>query len=609
MALAFLPIPSAILSIIGSSIIIYMSVSTRRSRRWTPYTRLLLCLSSYDIVGSITLGMAAFLRDKDTSPRPFSFGSSGTCSMVGFFNQLSYGTILYNGMLSFYFLLTARFGHSNAYIARVVEPWMHIISNGFPTITSVVALAIGAYGEMTHANGCWVANYPRGCGPGECTSRLIGWLYFGLPAILVFICLLINNSIICIFVRRQTFSLRNTRNNGSESWVRTGFDERNPPCTEEDGDANLDQATNKHATNDTSPEDGRPDSDQARRLHLVSTQAFLYVAFFLVCNVWTGVVGILERGGVATEEELPLVVDHYGIFVLQAILAPLNGLVRDYGVFVAFSFQLSCSALTFRNDLIQFNMFVFIRPKYHLCRMAFPGATRLWSLRRTIIGSKVQPTFASGSRSRVPNLPLVSPAAATTRLPRDMISSVTAGEGDFDYERPTTGNGDGRWTSDKVKGSSSMLVRVPLRFQSLRERPSTLGVISAHETSNIEHLSQISIVEELATDISFCDFFPNGEKRWAPDSSNRSSKKSLANERMPIPQREESTVQEQDTSNESSCKDEHVPVQLPVDQPIRVPHQRSAPGSPSVKRKAPDTDGFNRQTDQGTGSPRKFGLN
>ena len=156
LALALLPIPSAMLSVVGSSVIIYMSLSTRLQRKWTPYTRLLLCLSFYDIIASTTLGMASFLRDKDTSTRPFSLGSSGTCTMVGFFNQFSYGTLFYNGSLSLYFLLTARFGYSNAYIAKAIEPWMHFVANGFAFCTSIFALALGAYGEMTHQSGCWI---------------------------------------------------------------------------------------------------------------------------------------------------------------------------------------------------------------------------------------------------------------------------------------------------------------------------------------------------------------------------------------------------------------------------------------------------------------------
>ncbi|CAJ1960328.1 unnamed protein product [Cylindrotheca closterium] len=588
MALAILPIPSAILSIIGSSIIIYMSVSTRRKRKWTPYTRLLLGLSFYDIVASITLGMATFLRDKDTSPRPLSFGSSGTCSMVGFFNQLSYGTICYNGMLSFYFLLTARFGRSNAYVARVVEPWMHLVSNGFAVITSVVALVIGAYGEMAHSNGCWVANYPRECGGEDgpvCKSRLIGWLYFGLPAIIVLICLLVNNSIIFMFVRRQTISLRMP---SSASWVHTGLDASNSSCVGEYGIQNMDSDRNKFVPNETSLADDGQDSnnrahltrDQARRLRLVTSQAFLYVACFAVCNVWTAIVGIFERSGVAEKEELQIVVDHYVFYVLQAILAPLNGL---------------------------FNVFVFIRPKYHLCRRAFPKETRLWIVRRTILGLNVKPTYSLGSQSRAANVPRVSPTdrnngsgekgletnmASSTRLPRDMISSVTASEGDFESERPTASNTNEGWISDKKeKGFGLILSSVPLRFRSLREmRPSALEVISENEISTFEHTFQISIAEELAVDMSSGEFFPdNSERRWASDSSDPSVTSS-ARQSLSIPRREGTTSDEQGMSNShlvqngSSNQEDHLP-SLPVDQPIKVPLRRSTPGSPNAERK------------------------
>ncbi|CAJ1960326.1 unnamed protein product [Cylindrotheca closterium] len=615
MALAILPIPSAILSIIGSSIIIYMSVSTRRKRKWTPYTRLLLGLSFYDIVASITLGMATFLRDKDTSPRPLSFGSSGTCSMVGFFNQLSYGTICYNGMLSFYFLLTARFGRSNAYVARVVEPWMHLVSNGFAIITSVVALAIGAYGEMAHGNGCWVANFPRGCGLDGtvCTSRIIGWLYFGLPAILVFICLFINNSIIFIFVRMQTIS--NMPKQSSKS-AEMGLDESASSCADEDGSTDLDLDRNKYVSNDDSLANDERDSsqntaqlrDQTRRLRLISSQAFLYVAFFLLCNVWTGIVGIIESGGRTWEEELKLLVKNFGLYVLQAILAPLNGWVRIHDVFFKKTIAVSLRCTHFSNRIwsTKFNMLVFIRPKYHLCRRAFPKETQLWIVRRIILGPNGKTTFPLDNQSRPINAQRVSPTdpkngsegkqakanmASATRLPRDMISSVTASEGDFESERPTTSNSDRRWNSDKDKGLSSVLASVPRRFKSLIEAsPSILEAISENEVSNFEHSVQISIAEELAMDMSSGEFFPdNSERRWASDPS-APSVTSSARQSLSMPRREGSTSEEPGISNShldqngSSHQEDHLP-SLPVDQPIKIPQRHSTPGSPNIERK------------------------
>jgi hypothetical protein len=99
-ALAILPIPSAILSILGSSIIIYIAVSSRKQRKWTPYTRLLFVMSVFDIISSAILSVATFLRPRETSPRLWSFGNDATCSAVGFLNQFSVTSICYNGMLS-----------------------------------------------------------------------------------------------------------------------------------------------------------------------------------------------------------------------------------------------------------------------------------------------------------------------------------------------------------------------------------------------------------------------------------------------------------------------------------------------------------------------------
>jgi len=564
LALAILPIPSAILSVIGSSVIIYMSVATRHKRKWTPYTRLLLGLSFYDIVGSVTLAIATFLRDENTSPRPFSFGTSTSCSMVGAFNQLSYGTLVYNGMLSLYFLFTARFGFSNAYIARVIEPWMHIICNGFSVSTSVAALAIGAYGEMAHANGCWVADYPRGCGQGpECTSRLIGWLYFGLPSILIFICLFINNLIIFMFVRRHTKRRTSKRISAVTTQLQTGRNRSSSSSQEEeDESASSEFLKRKYATNETylrDDQDSRLSSqlrDQAERLRLVSTQAFLYVFFFLLCNVWTGVVGMIESSGDTKEKELQCMVDYYVFFALQAALAPLNGL---------------------------FNMLVFVRPKYHLCRLGFPRETRLWVVRRTIFGSLVKPTHtnsqsgSTGASQRSCPLqkkekyrvkaPLTN-TAATTRLPRKMMSSMTASEGDFD-------DSDDRSTEN---ADSSLLSSLSIRFQSRRNpRSSVLEAISENEASTFEHTSSdLSMAEAFLLERSSTDFKSpiDAEKRWSCSNSSLPLDASAAQ----MPQRVTSSFEEPDRStffqHLTDNREENSEIPLLTDKPVKVPVRR-----------------------------------
>jgi len=487
--------------------------------------------------------------------------------MVGFFNQFSYGTLIYNGSLSFYFLLTARFGYSNAYMARVIEPWIHIAGNGFAGITSIVALALGAYDEMTGGTGCWVANYPRGCGEGPgCTSRLIGWLYFGLLSISIFILVLIFNSMILIFVRRNRVPFKMSTPD-VETKKKLYLDESS--SNHEDDDERrrkVERTTEMNGIdNERQSQNASQSKDQARRLRLVSTQAFLYVAFFLICNVWTGTVGIIESSGDTREEELQLVVDNYVVFLLQAFLTPLQGF---------------------------FNMAVFIRPKLYLCIAAFPGESRLWIVRRTILGNRVKPTGSSDHTPRIIDGQRVAPVdpmddkrqeesatsePVTIRQPRDIASSVRI-----------SNNSDERWSTNKETGFSSILTSLPIRFESVRNpRSSLLEAISEHEVSTFEHSGCIPKVDKQLLDLSSGDYFPaTAESRWASDSIDPMSRNSDSGP-VPMPQRELiRTVEEPDQS--SSLRHLHgvSPKKAPVaDQPIKAPQRRSIPGSPSSERK------------------------
>lgn len=163
MVLAILPIPSAILSILGSVCIISMSLSTKK--KWTVYTRLLIGMSMCDIVSSMTLAVAAFLRPRDYTDhhhRIWTFGSEATCSAIGTLTQFSYSGLFYNSMLSLYFLLSTRFKLKNETIAKWFEPIMHFLSLGFPFVTAIVGAFLGVYSTTTTELGCWVNDYPRG---------------------------------------------------------------------------------------------------------------------------------------------------------------------------------------------------------------------------------------------------------------------------------------------------------------------------------------------------------------------------------------------------------------------------------------------------------------
>ena len=208
-AITILPLITGLISIIGSTTIIMMAYQTRRARKWSTYTRLLVVMSLWDIVFSGSFAMTAFLLPAESSQRVWAFGTDKTCSAMGFLLQLSSSGIFYNGMLSFYFLLAAKFGITKRIMGRYIEPIMHIVSIGYPLITSSIGLEWGVYHETELGQTCWVANYPENCGeaPGEsgepCQSTMLGYVFGAVVVGFTFLALLFNNLAMLLFVRKQ----------------------------------------------------------------------------------------------------------------------------------------------------------------------------------------------------------------------------------------------------------------------------------------------------------------------------------------------------------------------------------------------------------------------
>lgn len=129
--LALLPIPSAILSVIGSIVIITMAFKSARQGPWTPYHGLLTAMSFCNIISAITVANGSFLFPSDTSNKVWALGNEASCTATGFLTQLSSSAIFYNSMLAFYFLALTRFGLSNEEIAKRFEPAMHYVALGY----------------------------------------------------------------------------------------------------------------------------------------------------------------------------------------------------------------------------------------------------------------------------------------------------------------------------------------------------------------------------------------------------------------------------------------------------------------------------------------------
>lgn len=307
--LSCLTIISSCLSIMGSSMIVYL---VQKSSRKTPYKRILLGLSLADIVASLSWALSPFLLPVASSQRVWARGTDATCMFLGFLTQLSFIAIWYNGMLSFYYLLTVRYRVSATTFATRYEPWVHVLSIGYNVIAGIVGYAKGYYSEMELGQGCFIAEYPDGCEiNGGCTGAIIGWITSGAAAVIFFFSILINNLIIYCHVRKTT-----------NRTINKSFQGRAP---------------------------------QHRRIQAVATQAFLYVATFLVAYVWAFAIRVAESLGFQAADEARL----YPILVLSSIFLPLQGV---------------------------FNLFVYSRPNYLRVRHIYPKESKIFALKQVWFG-------------------------------------------------------------------------------------------------------------------------------------------------------------------------------------------------------------------------------
>jgi len=188
--LVVLMICSAFLSVIGSSTIIYKILRDwAQTRSTTPYERLILCLSICDTVASITLAITPFLLPSK-SLFVWAFGNSTTCQASGFLIQLSLlWSWWYNGILSYYFLLTVLSQVKLKNIVRKYEALLHL-SGIFVPINAIMGLRRGWYGEPELGFSCYI------------TDPAKSWVVAGIPVLFVYLSLIINYSVIYIILRK-----------------------------------------------------------------------------------------------------------------------------------------------------------------------------------------------------------------------------------------------------------------------------------------------------------------------------------------------------------------------------------------------------------------------
>jgi hypothetical protein len=176
----------------------------------TSYDRLMLGLSICDIIASLGWALTPFLLPRETSTNPWAVGNEATCTFLGFVTQLGFSAVLYNMFLSFYYLLTVRYGVKRDNFARNYEQWIHGFVIVYGISTATVGAALGIFSEVQVGLTCWVNDYPRGCVDEECISDELGWSFGGGPIVSTVISLMVNNILVYLHVRRSFHSTSGT---------------------------------------------------------------------------------------------------------------------------------------------------------------------------------------------------------------------------------------------------------------------------------------------------------------------------------------------------------------------------------------------------------------
>lgn len=285
--LALLPIPSALLSIMGSLVLLRLVVRAKFRR---PYRRILFGMSCYDILNSITVCLQTFLVPSHSSRRLLAIGNDCSCQALGFLFQVSYPSFCYFGVLSIYYVLAVKWSITDAFFARNIEPFLHAVTLLWPITTAILGLRLGLYGEVSIGAGCWISEQAiqskdSVCRDVECIEKWT-WIMGGLPFMLVFAMVIVNNLLVYCHVRTTIF--RVTRNQRRSS----------------NGSSSL-----------------RPESQEAK-VRAVGAQALLYCGVFLLTYCWTIVLRLASNEGDGPPQEPHL----FPIMVLRAIFLPAMGL-------------------------------------------------------------------------------------------------------------------------------------------------------------------------------------------------------------------------------------------------------------------------------------------
>jgi hypothetical protein len=383
-----LPIIPGILSMIGSSLILYVILSDAKRKLQRVYHRVLMAYSTIDVMVSLQYVLSSLVVPKGTPGTYGAIGNWYTCQASAFFLQFGFSLGLYLAFICLYYLLMVKYRVRGENIAKKIEVYVHMFAFLVPLLQGVLMVVLDMYNPGNITTGqCFINCYPANClreDDVQCErgENYIVWVLVAYPQLFVsFIAVLITSVL--------TYQTVNKTNNRQSQWnfsrsnlntevVRSSiyFAERGSMDTPT-GD------TRKHSRRDRlrsfvsrSSLVGRARADPlAETTRQTFIQCTLYVVSYFVTYVGIGVITIGQVFFDGVEEHRTF----YFFWVsLIKILLPSTGI---------------------------WNFWIFCRPRLVILRKQNPDVSTISLLWQIIFHSKQQ--AGTPARTRKPVLPPV----------------------------------------------------------------------------------------------------------------------------------------------------------------------------------------------------------
>jgi len=210
---------SSVISIVASAVVIGIIYRSAKGLKNSVYHRILFGMSAADIIQTLALAFTTLPMPRDmiyTNFQGLIIGNNASCLAQGFF--VSFGAVtglMYNAMLSLYYLFFIRYNMSNEEFARWIEPLLHVVSVLSGLITASLMTSSGSYHPSPLSTSwCGVDKYPYWCtaGGGDCDGDVTQTAPYVLAYLISItsVCILVSSMILIVTaVRGQQLRMNN----------------------------------------------------------------------------------------------------------------------------------------------------------------------------------------------------------------------------------------------------------------------------------------------------------------------------------------------------------------------------------------------------------------